>query len=130
MPRPPEDPELRELVSLQTHHQSHTCRKKAKRVCRFGFPKPPMEQTFILKPTSSPESSNAVHMANWTKIQEKLDIIHHVGETLTFAEFLESLSLSRDEYVYAVRASIKTATVFFTKENHQNEELMVTTLTF
>ena len=50
---PPEsDEELHEIVtSVQTHSKNHTksCRKGGK-VCRYNFPKPPSNRTFICEP--------------------------------------------------------------------------------
>ena len=42
--------ETANLVSLQTHKHSRTCRKKGKPVCRFGFPLPPLPRTVLLYP--------------------------------------------------------------------------------
>ena len=56
---PPEsDTELREIVcSVQTHSQTHTksCRKTGK-VCRFNFPRPPSNRTFICKGSGTSET--------------------------------------------------------------------------
>ena len=41
-------PELQELVDLQTHKHSRTCRKKGQPLCKFRFPLPPMRSTVIL----------------------------------------------------------------------------------
>ncbi|XP_072042907.1 uncharacterized protein [Amphiura filiformis] len=57
---PPEsDTELHEIVtSVQVHTKNHTksCRKTGK-VCRFNFPKPPSNATFICRPVSPIEES-------------------------------------------------------------------------
>ena len=36
---------LHDLIQLQIHKHSRTCRKKAYRVCRFGYPLPPLNRT-------------------------------------------------------------------------------------
>lgn len=36
--KPSNNIELRNLVNRQIHGHSHTCKKKAKRECRFNFP--------------------------------------------------------------------------------------------
>ena len=41
---------LHDLIQLQIHKQSRTCRKKANRICRFGYPLPPLNRTIILEP--------------------------------------------------------------------------------
>ena len=55
---PPEtDSELHEIVnSVQVHTKKHTksCRKTGK-ICRFNFPKPPSNRTFICRPDNSIE---------------------------------------------------------------------------
>ena len=38
------------LVKLQTHKHSRTCRKKGKPICRFGFPILPFPRTMLLYP--------------------------------------------------------------------------------
>lgn len=43
--KPSNNIELRNLVNRQIHGHSHTCKKKAKRECRFNFPQPPMRST-------------------------------------------------------------------------------------
>ena len=50
-PNEEEDPELHEIVrSVQQHSKKHSksCRKKGT-TCRFNFPRPPSEKTFIVK---------------------------------------------------------------------------------
>ena len=39
-----------DLVNLQTHRHSKTCKKKGQEICRFNFPLPPMPHTMILNP--------------------------------------------------------------------------------
>ncbi|XP_055017901.1 uncharacterized protein LOC129411312 [Boleophthalmus pectinirostris] len=53
---PEDDPKLLEMVkTLQTHskHHSKTCRKN-KTVCRFKFPRPPSQRTFIKRARQTP----------------------------------------------------------------------------
>lgn len=52
MPDPKTDPELHKIVSeVQVHSRKHSksC-KKGNVACRFGFPKLPMDETFITRP--------------------------------------------------------------------------------
>ena len=44
--------DLSELVNLQRHKHSKTCKKKGRAICRFNFPLPPMPRTVILEPLS------------------------------------------------------------------------------
>ena len=57
---PDTDVELHEIVSsVQTHSQTHTksCRKTGK-TCRFNFPRPPSNRTFICRGTKASETQN------------------------------------------------------------------------
>ena len=108
-----ETPEMKDLIKYQTHRHSHTCRKKKRKQCRFGFPKPPMPHTDILEPLEADidKSELKIHRKNWTKIQECLK--NMTGEEdMTFEMFLNNLGLSECQYMLALRSSIKTATVF------------------
>ena len=40
--KPDNNTELHELVCRQTHRNSHTCRKQRGKICRFGYPQPPI----------------------------------------------------------------------------------------
>ena len=57
IPSENEDPELRKIVlDVQQHSKKHSnsCRKKGTE-CRFNFPRPPSEQTFITQPVNNTE---------------------------------------------------------------------------
>ena len=43
---------LTDLVNLQRHKHSKTCKKRGHAVYRFNFPLPPMPRTMILEPLS------------------------------------------------------------------------------
>jgi len=44
---------LGDLVNLQRHQHSKTCKKKqGNKICRFKFPLPPIPRTMILEPLS------------------------------------------------------------------------------
>ena len=72
LPFKSDDPELNEIVSsVQQHSKNHSksCKKKGT-MCRFNFPRPPSEKTFIASPiemeeddqnTSTPESVGSPH---------------------------------------------------------------------
>ncbi|KAI8507071.1 hypothetical protein Bbelb_155100 [Branchiostoma belcheri] len=53
LPNAETDKELFDIVSqVQMHRKGHTAScKKGGKVCRFGFPKPPVKQTFLCGPT-------------------------------------------------------------------------------
>ena len=101
-----------ELVNLQRHNHSHTCRKTRRERCRFGFPKPPMPQTVILKPIDPAEDIDLPQCAkNWKTISTLLESFNQ-GCDMTFAAFLHHIRLSYHEYIAAVRYSIGRPTVF------------------
>ena len=108
-----ETPENKELIKYQTHRHSHTCRKKKRKQCRFGFPKPPMRLTDILEPLDADidPTEEKIHKKNWTKIQGHLKDMA-IDEDIIFDSFLKDLGMSEDQYVLAVRSSITSATVF------------------
>ena len=120
--------ENQQLISRQTHRHTRTCPHKSK-VCRFNFPKPPMEKTTILKPfdkgTKEKPLSNeqkkelVEHKANFKKIEETLNNWANQPQNEkinTMDEFLDYLKMSYSDYVSAVRSSIHTDTVFLERK--------------
>ena len=61
--------EQQQLIARQMHRHTRTCPKKNK-VCRFNFPKPPMDKTTILKPLEKGTKENPLP-ANHQKEQQK-----------------------------------------------------------
>ena len=107
------------VVALQTHKHSRTCRKGGKPVCRFGFPVPAMHETTILLPLSEEELlSQSDHKTNFNKIQEALDALAP-SDDLSFTALLESLSLTLDQYITAVRSSIHSPKVFLKRNPNE-----------
>ena len=105
--------EMSVLVANQMHRHSHTCREGRKFQCRFGFPKPPMANTVILEPLPADmdESKKADYRQIYKVIHEELKKMG-TGETIDFGEFLARLKLTCDEYILAIRSSLKSATIF------------------
>ncbi len=105
--------DLTDLVNLQRHKHSKTCKKRGHAVCRFNFPLPPMPRTMILEPLS--ETDLEENVADILKkvlerIRTLLDSIK-ADETMTFVEFLEKLDLSEQQYIKAIRFSLKHSTL-------------------
>ena len=44
------NPDLGRLIELQVHKHSRTCRKREDKICRFGYPLPPLPKTMVLQP--------------------------------------------------------------------------------
>ena len=92
---------LTDLVNLQRHKHSKTCKKKGNAVCRFNFPLPPMPRTMILEPLSDAD----LHENVTDTLQKALGQIHSLldsikaDETVNFVEFLEKLQLSEQQYL-------------------------------
>jgi hypothetical protein len=60
--------DFQNLVELQTHKHSRTCRKKEDKVCRFGFPLPPLSRTMLLQPL---ESDVSKYRKKYQELQKK-----------------------------------------------------------
>ena len=69
---------MKNLVNLQTHKHSKTCRKKGKAICRFGYPIPPMPRTCILEPHST-ETSEEDYDENASENYKKIALIGSGG---------------------------------------------------
>ena len=109
----PDSDDLSELVNLQRHRHSKTCKKKGRAICRFNFPLPPIPRTMILEPLS--ESDLDENVADMLKealgrIRSLLNSIN-ADETMTFVEFLEKLDLTEQQYIKAIRLSLKHSTL-------------------
>ena len=106
--------DLGELVNLQRHKHSKTCKKKGRAICRFNFPSPPMPRTMILEPLSETDvDENVADMLKDAlgRIRSLLNSIN-ADETMTFVKFLEKLDLTEHQYIKAIRLSLKHSTLF------------------
>ena len=105
--------DLNDLVNLQRHKHSKTCKKKGHPVCRFNFPLPPMPRTMILEPLSELdlEENEAKELKEALgRIRSLLNSIN-ADKTMTFVDFLEKLGLSEQKYTKALRLSLKHTTL-------------------
>ena len=113
---PEDDTELYEIVSnVQMHAKRHTksCRKTGK-VCRFNFPKPPSNRTFICRhpeDVTEEEESNAKQTIQklWNAIEHNeeadFDKILHITQ-ISHSQFENALSnLANRNMVYLKRHS-------------------------
>lgn len=105
-------------IFLQEHRHSKYCQKVRGCACRFGFPKPPMRMTHILKPFMENELSTEEeerHQQNWDRINTYLSEIHPDdidAHAYGFVDFLEKISMTEPDYILAIRSSIERPTVF------------------
>jgi DNA replication protein DnaC len=110
--RNPLIPDLPELVKLQVHRHSYSCRDNPKAPCRFNIPVPPMNETKLLEPLISPtEKETKEYADNWIKIEAKLKKLD-ADTKLTFEQFLGSLDISNEDYIKTIRSTLKDPKVF------------------
>ena len=117
--------EQQELIAQrQVHHHSRTCPKKNK-VCRFNFPKPPMDKTTVLFPfekgtkekplTAAQKELLQKHKLNFKKIEDTLNSWSEQPQNFkinSMEDFLAYLDMNYNDYIEALRSSIHTDTVF------------------
>ena len=106
--------EMRELVNLQTHRHAKTCKKGGHKICRFNFPIPPMPRSVILEPlkeTYFKEDELKEMKKHYDQIKNVLDEIKY-GQDMAFDTFLEKLKLTENQYLKAIRYSLKRPTLF------------------
>ncbi|XP_041467172.1 uncharacterized protein LOC121417516 [Lytechinus variegatus] len=115
------DPELYEIVSsVQQHSKKHSksCRKKGT-TCRFNFPRPPSEKTFIIKPVEKNElqdkrNRNKTKINNVKEVEESeknerkknaKELLNSVKDALSdgteynsVKELFEKLGITQDQF--------------------------------
>ena len=101
------------LVGLQSHKHSRTCRKKGKPKCRFGFPLPPLPRTMLLYPLEEDvDKYKKKNTELLTAINEYEDNVD-----MTFEEFLENCAkMDFDDYIKCIRSSLKAPKVFLKRK--------------
>ena len=106
--------ELDNLVELQIHKHTRTCKKQFRKtnMCRFGFPKYPMCNTEILEPLTCDKDELKVHTENLKIIKTSLAAMKPSDEIPSMDDFLAALQLDYDSYKLAIRSSLKMATTF------------------
>lgn len=106
--------ELETLVKRQIHRHSRTCKTKNKK-CRFSYPQPPMDETCILEPLTCGSTERKIHSTLWKKINKELDTTP-MDENMSFVSFLQRFEINKDDYILAVRSSIKSSTIFLERQ--------------
>ena len=92
-------------MNLQTHGHAKTCKKGVHKICRFNFRPPPVPRSMILEPLRNPFLNR--RNTNFLDEMKYGQDIHVAFET-----FLERLKLTEDQYLKAVRYSLKCPTLF------------------
>ncbi|XP_062566991.1 uncharacterized protein LOC134229291 [Saccostrea cucullata] len=103
------DCQMKQLVELQVHKHSKTCKKGGRSVCRFGFPLPPLPKTMLLEPLDFDVEH---YRKMYSDIQKKMND-YKDGCSLDYESFLETVvEMCEDEYIKCIRASLKGPKVF------------------
>ena len=101
------------LVGLQSHKHSRTCRKKGKPICRFGFPLPPLPRTMLLYPLEEDVDKYKKKNTELLKAMNE----HKDNVDMTFEEFLENCAkMDFDDYIKCIRSSLKAPKVFLKRK--------------
>ena len=101
------------LVGLQSHKHSKTCRKKGKPICRFGFPLPPLPRTMLLYPLE--ENVDKYKKKNTELLKAMNEYKDNVD--MTFEEFLENIAkMDFEDYIKCIRSSLKAPKVFLKRK--------------
>lgn len=97
------DEQMKDLVKLQMHRHTHTCYKlRGRKICRFGYPLPPMKCTRILQPLPNdvPETKRKELKQLYQNIQDELTKRHRDSkEDLTYERFLEEIGVNEEDYI-------------------------------
>ena len=103
------DENIQDLIELQIHKHSRTCRKKQNKICRFGYPLPPLKKTIVLDPL---ECDKDVYDKKYKLLQKCMNEEKN-GYDMTYEQFLKSVvKLSEEEYIKCIRSSLTTSKVF------------------
>jgi PIF1-like helicase/Helicase len=104
------DQSIDELISYQHHKHSFTCRKSSKMNCRFGIPFFPMRETVILQPIDDNDSKDFKKKSKKLCAKIRDDLTQ--GKYKDLSELLTENSITYEEYVDSIRATIKRPKVF------------------
>ena len=115
---PANNTEKIELVSRQKHTHTGTCKKNSHSRCRFNYPQPPFPETTILDPLPEDDPRFNELSAKWTAIHNELEKMSK-GTDCTFAEFLEHLDLTYDDYKLCIQTSLRARTMFLKRTVHE-----------
>ncbi|XP_062622277.1 uncharacterized protein LOC134283815, partial [Saccostrea cucullata] len=120
LPTDNENPELRQIVlAVQQHSKSHSksCRKKGTE-CRFNFPRPPSEKTFITKQCEEEDDiSDDDGILNKSQAKDILlsvwnEVLDDVNALKTTEEIFSNIHLTQDVYEIAHKLlSTRTSTI-------------------
>ena len=111
-----DDEEIGELVDLQSHKHSKSCRKKGKAICRFGFPLPPLPRTLLLHPLDEDVEK---YKKQHSELQKTMNEYKNVTD-ITFDEFLEQVAkMSFENYIKCIRSSLRAPKIFLKRNPNE-----------
>jgi hypothetical protein len=108
------DSPLATLVARQYHNHSRTCLKRNKE-CRFHYPQPPLLETCILTPLDIEMPDIKTHKDRWQRLYHAMNAMKE-GEDISFEAFLAKLDVTFDDYILAIRSSLKSDTIFLKRK--------------
>ena len=109
-------PEEQPFLQLQIHRHSRTCHRliSGKRVCRFGFPIPPMDKTRILDVLPPEDNDGITYQTMYLDFMSKLKKLPE--EIKTFQQWLVYIDCDLSDYIRAVRSVQKKQKIFLKRE--------------
>ncbi|KAK3922268.1 ATP-dependent DNA helicase RRM3 [Frankliniella fusca] len=114
------DQDMGELLNVQFHRHSRTCRRQVggRRVCRFGVPFSPMRRTRILLPfeESVPDDVRKQLSAEYHSLQQRILALHKETPDISFDEFLEAIGMEEEHYIAVVRSQVRQPKVFLRRD--------------
>ena len=113
---PDNDPELHDLVQLQSHVHSSSCMRKGS--CRFHIPKLPSPATLIS--TEPKEEQDRKTKVNWAygifKQINNITMEINSFENVTLKQLLQIANVSIDDYMEALHTSKRGSTVVLKRQ--------------
>ncbi|CAG5050492.1 unnamed protein product [Parnassius apollo] len=97
------------LRRLQLHKHTHTCRPTPDRLCRFEMPFFPMDKTKVLIELSKDDLEFKKSKQLAKDICQKIQNIP--AGIYTFVDFLDWIRVSYEDYILAIRSTLKRPTV-------------------
>ena len=100
---------LHDFIQMQLHKHSRTCHKKEDKICRFGYPLPPLKNTMILELL---DTDNEKYQQIYREIKKRMNT-EKDGFDCTYEQFLGGiLKINEEDYIKCIRSSLKAAKVF------------------
>ncbi|GBM80454.1 ATP-dependent DNA helicase PIF1 [Araneus ventricosus] len=105
-------------VQLQMHRHSHACYKgkRNKQKCRFNFPMPVMPKTMILEPLGEDEDKEP-ERERLSAIRKQMVYYSKNKLDVAFEEMLTILNMTKENYIFAIRSSLKKPQVFLKRKS-------------